>query len=317
MRKGYLSGIGSGMTWGLDTVLIGVVMMMAPFVENPVLLVGGAFICSMLHDSFAAFWMLVIMGFKGRLRDLKAAVASRDGLFCMLGALLGGPFAMTFYMLAIAKGGPALTATVTACYPLLGSALAVLILKEKMSLRAWMGLLICIAGIIYIGYSPNPNANLDVVGGVGFACLAAIGWASEAVVCGYGMKAGNVDPQMALLIRELTSGIVYIFIVAPLMVGGFGSLWEGTAAVFSSLPTWTLLMFTALVGMSSFLMWYTSIDLIGASKALCLNITYSFWAVVFTFIFLGSAITTNIVVGSALVIGGVLVATIVNKKAVS
>ena len=41
MRKGYTTGVLSGMTWGLDTVLIGVAMAMAPFVENPILLVGG------------------------------------------------------------------------------------------------------------------------------------------------------------------------------------------------------------------------------------------------------------------------------------
>ena len=124
MRKGYTTGVLSGMTWGLDTVLIGVAMAMAPFVENPVLLVGGTFICSMLHDAFAALWMLIIMGCKGRLKELWPAFKSKDGLYCALGALFGGPLAMTFYMLAIANGGAALTATVTACYPLLGSAMA-------------------------------------------------------------------------------------------------------------------------------------------------------------------------------------------------
>ena len=105
LRKGYLSGIFSGMTWGLGTVLIGVIMMMSPFTENPVLLMMGAIICSMFHDTFAAFWMLVIMGYKGRLKGLKKVFHTKDSLFCVLGAVFGGPLAMTFYMLAIAKGG--------------------------------------------------------------------------------------------------------------------------------------------------------------------------------------------------------------------
>lgn len=227
LRKGYTTGVLSGMTWGLDTVLIGVAMAMSPFVENPVLLIGGTFICSMLHDAFAALWMLVIMSCKGRLKDLLPAIKSKDGLYCALGALFGGPLAMTFYMIAIAKGGAALTATVTACYPLLGSAMAMVILKEKVRLRGWLGLLICILGIIYIGYTPESETNVNVVGGIMLAAVAAIGWATEGVVCGYGMKAGNVDPQMALLIRELTSGIVYILIVAPIMVGGYGDGHDG------------------------------------------------------------------------------------------
>lgn len=314
LRKGYTTGVLSGMTWGLDTVLIGVAMAMAPFVENPVLLVGGTFICSMLHDAFAALWMIIIMASKGRLKDLLPALKSKDGLFCALGALFGGPLAMTFYMLAIAKGGAALTATVTACYPLLGSAMAMVILKEKVRLRGWLGLLICILGIIYIGYTPESDTNVNVIGGIMLAAVAAIGWATEGVVCGYGMKAGNVDPQMALLIRELTSGICYIVIVAPIMLGGYGQMVTGTMAVFSDTVCWLTLFFTALIGMLSFFCWYTAIDLIGAAKALCLNVTYSFWAVVFTFIVVGSALSKNIIIGSILVVTGVTVATLVSRN---
>ena len=314
MRKGYATGILSGMTWGLDTVLIGVAIAMTPFVENPVLLIGGTVICSMLHDVFAALWMLVIMGYKGRLKDLMPAIKSKDGLFCVLGALFGGPLAMTFYMLAIAKGGAALTAIVTACYPLLGSAMAMVILKEKVRLRGWLGLLICILGIIYIGYTPGSEADVNVIGGIMLATVAAIGWATEGVVCGYGMKDGNVDPQLALLIRELTSGIVYLLIVAPLMVGGYKEMVIGTMAVFSDTICWLTLLFTALIGMSSFFCWYTAIDLIGAAKALCLNVTYSFWAVVFTFFLVGTVLSINIIVGSFMVVGGVAVATLVSRK---
>lgn len=314
MRKGYATGILSGMTWGLDTVLIGVAIAMTPFVENPVLLIGGTVICSMLHDVFAALWMLVIMGYKGRLKDLIPAIKSKDGLFCVLGALFGGPLAMTFYMLAIAKGGAALTAIVTACYPLLGSAMAMVILKEKVRLRGWLGLLICILGIIYIGYTPGSEADVNVIGGIMLATVAAIGWATEGVVCGYGMKDGNVDPQLALLIRELTSGIVYLLIVAPLMVGGYREMVIGTMAVFSDTICWLTLLFTALIGMSSFFCWYTAIDLIGAAKALCLNVTYSFWAVVFTFFLVGTVLSINIIVGSFMVVGGVAVATLVSRN---
>ena len=217
-------------------------------------------------------------------------------------------------MMSISKGGPALAATVTACYPLLGSALAVLILKEKVQLRGWIGLIICILGIIIIGYSPSGDVNINVSEGILFALVAAVGWATEGVVCGYGMKEGNVDPQMALLIREVTSGAVYLFIVAPLMLGGYGNAIEGTRAVFSYMPCWVLIFFTALVGMSSFFMWYTSIDLIGAAKALCFNVTYSFWAVVFTFILIGSQLTWTIVLGSLMIIGGVSLATLIKKK---
>ncbi|RKW58898.1 MAG: DMT family transporter [Prevotella sp.] len=311
--KGYVTGMLSGATWGMDTVLLGLAMTMLPFTENPILLIGGTIVCSMLHDVFAAFWMLIIMGGRGRLKELGRAIRSRDGRFCILGALLGGPLAMTFYLLAISKGGAALTATVTACYPLLGSAMAVRILKEKMSLRGWVGLLICVLGIAYIGYVPSDNSNIDVIGGIGFALIAAIGWASEAVVCGYGMKSGKVDPQMALLIRELTSGLAYTLIVTPLLIGGYANVVNGVSAIFSYGLCWITLVLTALLGMVSFLCWYTSINSIGASRALCLNVTYSFWAVIFGLFILGGEFSFNVVIGSIVIVLGVIVATVVSK----
>ena len=80
IRKGYISGIGSGVTWGLDAVLLGIVMTMSPFVENPILLVGGAlavgtaalaalalntcfFAIHELLYEFSYDWMLVIFYF--------------------------------------------------------------------------------------------------------------------------------------------------------------------------------------------------------------------------------------------------------------
>ena len=314
LRKGYLTGIGSGMTWGLDAVLIGMAMAMTPFVENPILLLGGTFVCSMLHDAFAAIWMFLIMAYKRQLKGFLTALKSRDGRYCALGALFGGPFAMSFYMMAISIGGAALAATVTSCYPLLGSALAVFILKEQVRPRGWFGLCICILGIIYIGYSPDSTTNGTIGMGILCSLCAAIGWASEAVICGYGMKAGNVSPLMALLIREVTSAVVYLAFVLPIMLGGFGNTVEGILAIFSYPPCWILLAVTALIGMLSFLMWYTSIDLIGAAKALCLNVTYSFWAVVFSVIIAGSVITQNVIVGSILIIMGVSIATLIKKK---
>ena len=82
-KKGLISGILSGATWGLDAVLLGVVMVMAPFVENPILLLAGGIVCSALHDIFSAIWLLGIMGAQGKLKGLGKAMISRDGRFCM------------------------------------------------------------------------------------------------------------------------------------------------------------------------------------------------------------------------------------------
>ena len=113
-RKGIITGILSGATWGLDAVMLGAVMLMSPFVENPILLVAGGVLCSALHDVFSAIWLFIYMGSKNRLQELHSALKTRDGRWCILAAIFGGPLAMTFYTLAISTGGAALAASVTA-----------------------------------------------------------------------------------------------------------------------------------------------------------------------------------------------------------
>ena len=316
-RKGIISGVLSGATWGLDAVMLGAVMMMAPFVDNPVLLVAGGVLCSALHDVFSAIWLFIYMGAKGRMKELGPALKTKDGRWCILAAIFGGPLAMTFYTLAISEGGAALAASVTAIYPLLGTALAVLILKEKTGVQTWLGLVVCVVGIIVMGWSPADMGNINVTMGVILALVAAIGWATEGVVSGYGMKAGVVDPYMALLIRYITSASVYILLVAPVFGHGFANAGIGIAAIFSYAPCWILLALTALVGMISFLCWYTAIDNIGATKGLCLNVTYSFWSVAFTLLlslvlpqYFAGSVTPYIVIGSVMVLAGVTMATL-------
>ena len=320
-RKGIVTGILSGITWGLDAVMLGVVMVMAPFVENPILLIAGGVLCSALHDVFSAIWLFGYMGYKGRLKELLPAINTRDGRWCSLAAIFGGPLAMTFYTLAISTGGAALAASVTAIYPLLGTALAVFVLKEKTGIQTWLGLIICVIGIIIIGWSPSGTEDIDITLGVILALVAAIGWATEGVLCGYGMKAGAVDPHLALLIRYATSALVYVLVVSPIFGGGFIDASIGIAAIFSYTPCWILLAMTALVGMISFLCWYTAIDNIGASKALCLNVTYSFWSVFLTLLlsiflpeYFSGALSWIITIGSILILGGVSLATLYQSK---
>jgi drug/metabolite transporter (DMT)-like permease len=263
------------------------------------------------------------MGVQGKLKGLRKAMMSRDGRYCMLAALFGGPLAMTFYTIGISVGGAALTASVTAIYPILGTALAVLILKEKTGLQTWIGLVISVIGIIVIGWSPSSGGETNLLLGILISLVAAIGWATEGVVSGYGMKDGNIDPKMALVIRYIVSSVVYLFIVAPIFAGGFVDSIGGYAAIFSDTSCWILLAVTALIGMSSFLCWYMSIDNIGASKALCLNVTYSFWSVVFTLFlslllpnYFSGIFTVYIAIGSVLIITGVTLATIYKPKEV-
>ena len=134
------------------------------------------------------------------------------------------------------------------------------------------------------------------------------------------MKAGLVDPELGLLIRYTTYAFVCLFIVAPFFAGGFGTAFQGFAAVYSYVPCWFLLAVTTVIGMYSFLCLYTGIDIIGATKALCLNVTFILgccFLVHFVKVFpavLSGALSWLIVVGALLFLAGVAMTTLYKPR---
>lgn len=276
-------GLFSGILWGLDTVVLGIALAMAPYFGTADAAAFASIASSFIHDAGCAIWLLIYMGVRGRLKDTVAALKTRSGLVVMLGALLGGPIGMTGYVIAINNIGPAYTAIISAFYPALGALLSFILLKERMSGKQIAALVVALFGVMAMGVisagdSEMGNTTLGLAGAV----LAVIGWGSEAVLCAWGMKDDAVDNETALQIRETTSALVYGLVVVPV----FGA-WGFAASAIPSFATGVIAL-SALAGTASYLFYYKGISLIGAAKAMALNISYSAWAVAFGFILQGT-----------------------------
>lgn len=276
-------GLFSGILWGLDTVVLGIALAMAPYFGTADAAAFASIASSFIHDAGCAIWLLIYMGVRGRLKDTVAALKTRSGLVVMLGALLGGPIGMTGYVIAINNIGPAYTAIISAFYPALGALLSFILLKERMSAKQIAALVVALFGVMAMGVisagdSEMGNTTLGLAG----AILAVIGWGSEAVLCAWGMKDDAVDNETALQIRETTSALVYGLVVVPV----FGA-WGFAASAIPSFATGVVAL-SALAGTASYLFYYKGISLIGAAKAMALNISYSAWAVAFGFILQGT-----------------------------
>ena len=296
-------GLFSGILWGLDTVVLGIALSMSPYIGTAEAVAFAAIASSFLHDAGCALWLLLYMGAKRRLGDTLAALKTRSGLVVVLGALLGGPIGMTGYVIAINNIGPAYTAIISAFYPALGAFLSFVILKEKMSGKQIAALVLALFGVMAMGYisagdSERGNATVGLVG----ALLAVIGWGSEAVLCAWGMRDDAVDNETALQIRETTSALAYAVVVVPL----FGA-WGFAASAIPSLATGVIAL-SALAGTASYLFYYKGISVIGAAKAMALNISYSAWAVVFGFLLQGSVPSPATVFFCVLILVGTVLA---------
>ena len=267
MRYGILSGI----LWGVDTVVLGIALAMAPFATAP----QASFASAFLHDFACAVVLLVYMGARGRLKDTLAALKTASGRAVMLGALVGGPIGMTGYLIAIDNIGAGYTAAISAFYPAFGTLLAVLVLHEKISAKQVVALLAALAGVMVMGWS---SAGASTTGnafmGIAGALVCVLGWGSEAVILAWGMKDDAVDNETALQIRETTSALAYGLILVPLT----GSLGLVGQAFFT--PANAVVFAAGIAGSISYLFYYKAIDTIGAARGMALNISYSAWAVI-------------------------------------
>lgn len=275
------TGLAAGALWGLDTVILSIALSRSGFCSTAQALALAPFVSTFLHDFFSSCWMVVYTIVRRKWKNVLYALKTKSGKFIILGALLGGPIGMSGYVAAIHFMGPAYTAVITAVYPAVGALFARLFLKEKMKKYQIVSLLICIAGVIILGYSPGGGNDVKNFY-IGFACalLCVLGWSSEAVICAHGMKDPAVTNEQALQIRQVTSAFAYAAVILPIIKG-----WKFTSDIFLTTDSGIILI-AALCGTASYLLYYKTISSIGPSKAMALNITYSAWSIVFSLILL-------------------------------
>ena len=54
-----ISGLLAGILWGLDTVILGIALSMAPFLSTEQALALAPFVSTFLHDAASSIWMLL------------------------------------------------------------------------------------------------------------------------------------------------------------------------------------------------------------------------------------------------------------------
>lgn len=275
------SGIIAGITWALETVILGIALGMSPFCTTEQAILLAPFVSTFLHDACSAIWSWIYNAVKGNLGKVWRAFRTKSGKWVVLAAVIGGPVGMTGYVLAVNYMGASIGAVASAIFPAIGSVLAYIFLKEKMKWYQWLFLAATLVGVYGLSYSPELSVNNFWLGILG-AFLCAFGWGIEAVILAKCLKDPEVEDEYALQIRQTVSALTYGVVILPIL-GGWGftvDLFNGTGWL---LPTIAIAGFFATV---SYLFYYKAIAKIGASKAMALNVTYTAWAILFTVVIL-------------------------------
>jgi drug/metabolite transporter (DMT)-like permease len=299
-NKGTYFGLFSGFTWALDTVLIGMVLSSSLMVSSVQVIFLAPLVSTFFHDMLSSFWMMVYMTIRGEFKVPFKKLFTRSGRFVILGALLGGPIGMTGYVLAVKYLGASLSASISAVYPAVGAFFAFLLLKDRLTLKNWVGLFISILFIFLLGFAggePSPSYIL----GFSFILLCIVGWGMECVILAYGMKDDEISPEQALQIRQLTSTVTYGVLILP-----FFNAYPLVGEVIMS-SEFFFIALIALSGTASYVYYYKAIYTMGPTRAMALNITYAAWAIILSFVILGTPISAKLVIFSIMILVGSII----------
>lgn len=307
MKKGALFGLLGGITWAVNTLLIGSVLSSQLMMRSTQTIILAPIVSTFLHDFLSSLWIMIFLTIKGKLKLTISKVKTKSGQFVILGAVMGGPIGMTFYVLGVQYLGASYTAAISAICPAIGAFFAFIFLKERLKLFNWIGLTISIISIMVLGLSNNNGDSQNSLIGFCFVCICVISWSLEGVVYAYGVKNDEMKADEALQIRQLISALTYGVLIIPVFKG-----YTFTFEVIRHFE-FTIIAFTSLIGTASYLLYYQSIKEIGPIKSMALNTTYSAWAVAFSIILLGAPFSGQLVLCCILVLLGAII-TVINPN---
>lgn len=300
-KIGSAYGLLSGMTFAINSIILGIALSQGPFTLGTSALFVAPLVAAAMNDSLTALWLLFYNIARGNFKEIIRSLKTKPGMMVCVAAILGGPIAMGSYLLGIQFCGSAYTMPISALCPVVGAVLARIFMNQKISSRVGIGMIICIIGTALISFTPPEGSYPHFYLGLLFAFGSALGWGAEGALATFGMS--MVNPDVAITIREITSGLASTFIVVPIIagVGMFGQLLTTPA-------TLGIIAVAALAGAVSFLTWYKANAMIGVAPGMALNITYSLWGLIFAFFLTGVALSAYLVLGAiAVTFGAMLV----------
>ena len=279
-----------------------------------------------VNDVCSAVWTLIYAAIIGRLGDFGRSLKTKPGRILIVAAIIGGPIASTAYVVGLQMAG-SIIVPIAALNAAIGAIIGRMIFKQPLTKGMVGGIVLCFAAAVLIGstgMSFGEGFSGEMLLGMIAAFCAALGWGIEGAVGGYACC--MVDTEVAICIRQCTSGIVNAVILCSLLslMGGDG-IGSGLALVGHALadgPSIWMFFIGGVFASWSFKFWYKGASMCGAALGMGCNGTYAFWGPFWCFIVCGLIFGTDGYaipwqgwVGALIMVIGIFVLAIAQKKA--
>ena len=297
VQIGIIMGILCALYWGIWYVP-GYAIWYLPFLDN-LYTPGGPLMehglssdtayllaCLFLTGINAIACALVLFiwnGGLGKIREFKRTTvefkaASKYFLF----AGLCGACAVYGTYIAAAFLSPGFAAVAGLLYPIIGTTLSVLVLKQKVSKRAYLSIVVILVGgvTLYAGSIAN-DATFNTIGLIG-GIMAAVGWGCEGAVAGKALD--YCEPDVGLHLRFCFEALFWLIVLIVIACTGIPIF--ATIAQIDAVTIFAILM----IGLSfawCYVAWYKAFPMIGVPRGQAIGSLYAMCGVIFLIVFFG------------------------------
>lgn len=241
----------------------------------------------------------MVLGILVRILDGKLGIPPRSTWLPLMLLGLTGAFSyniLFFTGLKTVSAGRA--SLIVALNPIVITIFATIFLKETLSLRQYIGILVSLAGALFVISNGHPGMIFS--GGFGIGELAILGcvasWATYSLV---GRNVLKVLSPLSSVFYSSLIGTLLLFLPAAYHGSLAGVLHYGTAA-------WISISFLGLLGTAvGFTLYYRAIKSIGPSRSGVFINLVPLFSICLSWLILGESIKGSVIIGGIILLVGV------------
>lgn len=224
------------------------------------------------------------------------------GIFVVDG-MIGNSIARLWFNVGVERIGASITTAASNTYPLFASVFALVLIAEPITLPESVGMVVITAGLVVLSLSRGGNVRGWQLSDLAFPIAAAIAWGLGSVLVRFGLTVTATTPLQATAIT---------------LTAGFGAL-VGYVIARKRYDTFRVarrsylyFAFASVFGVTGFLLYFRALDIGRVVVVAPLAATSPLFTTGFTRGLLGDLerVTAGVVIGTALIVGGVAVMTL-------
>lgn len=195
-----------------------------------------------------------------------------------LSSFLGAPLGTAMYWMALIEIGATKASAISTLFPILSTMCVYLFLKKKTRWNTILGLFIATTCAFLLGFIANQQQSGSWKGYL-FISIAVVAWGFEAFLSSISLES-NIDPYVSIFLRSLTSVLVFLIVLLP-SFGAYNTHFGLNYFVKQTSKHFYLLLIAGFFTAISFMCYYRALNKISVANATSINITYSFWTMIF------------------------------------